>query len=299
MTNETISFPPFEAIGTLWQIDLYQDIPADEQEILLAEIKNRIDIFDRNYSRFRDDSLIMKMSRQSGKYRLPDDAEPLFSMYEKLYTITQGHVTPLIGQVLVEAGYDQHYSLAEKTLHPAPLWEENLEYAYPALTVKKPVLLDMGALGKGYLIDIVSDILIRHEIGSFCVDAGGDMLHRRSDGSTLRVGLEHPENSAQVVGVATLGNQSLCGSAGNRRAWGRFHHIIDPYKLESPRHILGLWTIAETALLADAMSTCLFFVPPEKLLSHYQFEYLILFADHSVQQSQGFEAEVFVGEGGK
>jgi thiamine biosynthesis lipoprotein ApbE len=43
--------------------------------------------------------------------------------------------------------------------------------------VTHPVMLDFGAAGKGYLIDIVADILRQEQIESFCVDAGGDMIY--------------------------------------------------------------------------------------------------------------------------
>ena len=57
------------------------------------------------------------MARAAGQYHLPDDAKPMFDLYYKLYAATDGKCTPLIGQVLVDAGYDANYSLQVGTFH--------------------------------------------------------------------------------------------------------------------------------------------------------------------------------------
>lgn len=282
----------FEAIGTTWNIDVPADVPSGLEQ----EIRKRIDEFDRAYSRFRDDSLVMEISRQAGEYRLPDDALPMMALYKELYQATGGLVTPLVGQVLVDAGYDASYSLKPKPIiAKARRWEDVMEYNHPILRVKEPALLDFGALGKGYLIDIVADLIRMHGIESYTVDAGGDIAHRSSatgQGGILRVGLEDPGDAKKAVGVANIGNQSMCGSAGNRRAWDKFHHIINPETVESPHHILGLWTVADTTLLADGLSTALFFVGPEKLMK-YRFECAVVFADRSAVLSKGFPGNFF------
>lgn len=286
----------FEAIGTHWQIDIYQTLSPEQKNNLFEKIIGRIEVFDTTYSRFREDSLVTKMSQQAGEYILPDDAQALLMLYQKVYHLTNGLVTPLIGQTLVEAGYDANYSLETKQMHQPPRWEDVMSFEFPRLTLKQPVLLDVGAAGKGYLVDIVGKLLEENGITSYCVDAGGDILHRNTVGESLTVGLEHPDDVEQVIGVVELYNQSLCGSAGNRRKWGEFHHIINPFTLSSPQSILAVWVIASSTLLADALSTCLFFVPASVLQKEFQFEYLVLNADYSVEKSSGFLAELYFSE---
>jgi thiamine biosynthesis lipoprotein len=175
-----------------------------------------------------------------------------------------------------------------------PVWDENFifnESNKPQITVKKPILIDVGALGKGYLIDIVGQILEENGIHSYCIDAGGDILHRNTD--VLRIGLENPENIDQAIGIALIKNQSLCGSAGNRRVWAHFHHIINPHTLLSPRHILATWVVGQTTILADGLATALFFVTPQDLLAHFNFEYVIVYADGHAEISTGFPGELF------
>lgn len=285
----------FEAIGTTWRIDFYEPLTTTFAEGLLLEIKARIDVFDQTYSRFREDSLISELSRKAGTYEFPEDAAPLFTLYEELYGISHGLVTPLIGQVLVDAGYDAQYSLVPKELHRPPRWEDVLDFQAPrTVLLKQPAMLDVGAMGKGYLIDIVGALLWQRGIRSFCVDAGGDILHRSATNEPLQIALEHPSDTTTAIGVATICNQSICGSAGNRRAWAGFHHIMNPETLSSPKDIAAVWTMAETTILADAMSTALFFMPAKDLRTHYQFESLVMYPSTQVEISSGFRAELFL-----
>jgi thiamine biosynthesis lipoprotein len=222
----------FEAIGTHWQIDIDQDISALQYEQLNTAIQTRIAEFDKNYSRFRDDSLVTKMSQQSGTFVVPEDMKVMMDLYTNLYEVTDRLVTPLMGQVLSDAGYDAQYSLQQKnTLQKPPALPEVLTYNHPQFTITQPVLFDFGALGKGYLIDIIADILEQHGIQEYCVDAGGDIIQRGT--TALQVGLEDPSDTTKVIGVVELHNKSLCGSAGNRRNWANMHHIINPETLES------------------------------------------------------------------
>ena len=285
----------FEAIGTHWSIEVFGEQQIGEQ--LKLAIHQRIEVFDKHYSRFRADSLVTEMSRHSGEYKLPADAKPMFDLYRQLYDLSGGAVTPLIGQTLSDAGYDASYSLDPKKLQSPPDWGEVLEYSYPKLKLQRPVLLDLGALGKGYLVDIVASLLEKAGYHIYCVDAGGDMLYRGSNNQPIQVGLEHPDDPTQVIGVVELHNQALCGSAGNRRAWANYHHIIDPKKLTSPQHIKALWVTADSTMLADGLATALFFVSPEVLARRYTFEYAIIFADASLQHSNSFPAQFFTSRG--
>jgi thiamine biosynthesis lipoprotein len=235
----------FEAIGTHWEIDVFELLTPLHEEELITRIKARIDEFDRAYSRFRDDSLVTEMSRRAGVYTLPRDAKPMLDLYRDLYRLTDGLVTPLIGDTLVEAGYDAEYSLQSKTVRAARGWDEVLRYDFPLLTLKSPAVLDFGAAGKGYLIDIVSEILHTEGVKHFCVDAGGDMFYSHPENKLLEVALENPNDTSEAIGIATIANESICGSAGNRRAWGEYHHIINPKSARSPKDIAAIWTVAD------------------------------------------------------
>ena len=292
----------FEAIGTVWNIEIFDIITEQKTHEIQTAIEHRIATFDKHYSRFRTDSLIAEMAKKAGVYTLPADAKPMLDLYQSLYTVTKGAVTPLIGSALSEAGYDANYSLKPGVVHIPEAWSNIADYDFPILRLSKPALLDFGAAGKGYLVDIISDILTAKNIGRFCVNAGGDMVYRTSDNQKLDVGLEHPSDPTLAIGIAHIANQSLCGSSGNRRAWGEdgsnsgkkmYHHILSPHTLSSPQHIQALWVIADTGLLADGLATALFFTDAATLQKHYTFEYAIVRQDFSLERSPDFTATFF------
>lgn len=290
MSNVTFQF---EAIGTHWVVEFNQPTPSVVESEVLEAVHQRIEAYDRTYSRFRKDSVVTEISLSTGVYILPEDSVELFSVYYDLYKRTQGKFTPLIGQVLVDAGYDSEYSLNTKSLHTPGNWEAAITYADTHLTVNTPTLLDFGAGGKGHLIDLVGQVLQHFGITSFLIDGSGDLLHRTQTEKKIRIGLEHPENTQQVIGVAELGSGSLCASAGNRRKWGNFHHIIDPTTLQSAQRAVATWVIADQALIADALATCLFLEDAKVFQSGYEFEYAVIHADYSLDVSAGFSAEFF------
>ncbi len=282
----------FKAIGTTWVIDIFEDITKEKEAQVLYLVMARIDDFDKAYSRFRSDSLVSEISEKAGTYIFGEDSKELFALYHELYNRTGGFFTPLIGQLLVDAGYDAEYSLKQKKeLSVPPTWESVMDFSFPTLTTKRPIKLDFGAAGKGYIIDLIGQVLEKEGIKKYYIDAGGDIRQRGSE--SMRIGLEHPQNETQAIGVYSLQNRSICGSAGNRRKWKNFNHIINPKTLSSPKNIIAVWAVADTTFLADALTTCLFFVPAGDLTKFYKFEYLLIHDDLSVEKSANFAGEIF------
>lgn len=283
----------FEGIGTVWTIELW-GVEAASAEAIMHKLRARVAAFEAVYSRFRSDSLVGQMAKKAGVYEITDDAKPMFDMYQKIYRITGGSVTPLIGQALSDAGYDHTYSLVPKRIKPVPEWEEVLEYAFPKLHVKKPVLLDFGGLGKGALIDITAGILEEAGVKEYVVNAGGDIFVSKNE--AVEVALQHPGDDSLAVGLAKIKAGALCGSAGTYRRWAGYTHIINPHTKRSPVEFQAIWVHADTALLADALTSALYFMPATELHKHFDFEYAMIKADGSLDVSGGFPAVFFTKE---
>jgi thiamine biosynthesis lipoprotein len=274
MTVRKISF---DAIGTKWSIDITSVISSSNWVSLQLVIAERIEAFDAAYSRFRPDSLVSTMAKRPGEYELPPDGYRLLQFYNELYRATDGRVTPLVGKVLSDIGYDADYSLQPKAEPVSPpAWRDALDYTPDHIILKRPALLDFGAAGKGYLIDIIAGLLNFFGADSFVINAGGDMLHRGKNKDHITVGLENPLDTSQVIGTVSLGDMSLCASAGSRRKWSGYHHIIDPVSLASPQGIIATWVIAADTMTADGLATALFFTDPQKLMKKFDFSYALL-----------------------
>lgn len=281
----------FDAIGTLWQIDIYSSYQKASE--LKDKILTRIEKFDRAYSRFRKDSWVSKNAYKPGEAAVPDDFNEMFSLYEKLYDISGRLFTPLIGSLLEEAGYDMNYSLIPKKLASPPPLSEAIKIADGKIKFLKPVLFDFGAAGKGYLVDLISQLIERYGVSSYVIDASGDMYIKAPHNKPFVVGLEDPKNHTRVIGTANIANMAICGSAGNRRKWSKFHHTINPVRLTSPDEIIATWVVADTALLADALSTCLYLDPHPEKYKDFSFECVLLYKDNSAFRSTNFPGELF------
>jgi thiamine biosynthesis lipoprotein len=291
----------FEAIGTQWEIET----PAALPEALRRAIVQRSGDFEAAYSRFRPDSLVARMAAApaGGRFVFPDDADALFTLYDQLHAASAGALDPLVGRDLELLGYDPRYSLTPVSTQARskaqsagrPVWARDVVRDGAALVTRRPLVLDVGAIGKGYLVDLVSELLCAAGVASFVVDAGGDMRHQGD--TALRVGLEHPFAADLAVGVVTLRNQALCASATNRRAWGDgLHHILDARTGLPVGDVVATWVIAATTALADGLASALFFTDPLTLATRVDFAWVRMFADGRAQASANFEGKLFVQE---
>jgi thiamine biosynthesis lipoprotein len=278
----------FEAIGTSWRIDTREPLQASA----VAAVAERIDRFDRDWSRFRSDSLVSRIAASPGRYVLSPDAPALLDFYRELYRATSGRVSPLVGRTLESLGYDAAYRLrASDDIAPVPAWDDAFAWDGEALTTARPVLLDVGAAGKGYLVDLVSDLLTEHGILEHIVDASGDL---RARGVPMRIALEHPLNPQKAVGVAELTEGAFCASATNRRAWGGgLHHVLDAAIGLPVRGVLATWVLAPTALVADGLATALFLDPEPEFVTREALGFARMFDDGRVDASAHFPGELF------
>ena len=279
----------FDAIGTRWQIDSADPLAPE----LARAIDDRVAAFDQTWSRFRSDSIVADIARTAGSRDLGEDAPPLFALYARLADATDGAVTPFVGDALNHLGYDAAYSLRENdgARSGAPAWADVARLDGTVLHTTAPVTIDIGAAGKGYLVGLVTDLLIAAGHRWFTVDASGDIAHR---GEPIRVALEHPYDPARAIGVVTLTGGALCASATNRRAWGAgLHHILDGRTGSPVDTVVATWALAADTATADGVATALFFTPPARLATLFGAEGVRVFTDGRIERSPGFPGELF------
>lgn len=281
----------FEAIGTGWQIDTPTELASDVR----ARITALIDEFDRRWSRFRSDSVISRLATSGGEADFGADGTELFDLYDTLAVVTDGALTPLVGRTLADLGYDADYSLRPAN-DPARVgdWSQ-VRRCGAAVSVEQPTLIDVGAAGKGLLVDRVAAALRDADVAQATVDAGGD-IHHRGD-APIRVGLEHPADPGQAIGVVTLDrDEALCGSAGNRRAWGPdLHHLIDGRTGRPTFDVVATWVMMPgSCMLADGLETAHFFADPDELTARWpEHRFVRIGADGRVTWSPTLRGEIF------
>ncbi|MCD2499469.1 FAD:protein FMN transferase [Microbacterium nymphoidis] len=243
----------FDAIGTAWTIRTERDLP----EPLRADVLSLIDAFDREWSRFRSDSLVTALAG-GGRAAAPVDAAPMFEVYRELAEATDDAVNPLIGGSLEALGYGVRPGTPGRAM-PAPSWRDALHWDGGALVLSAPAVIDVGALGKGRLADRVFALIRSRTPGTVIVDASGDIRLDAAE-ETVRIALEHPYDPTRAIGVATLSSGAVCASATNRRVWGDgLHHVLDGRTGLPVDVVVATWAFLPDAMHADALATALFF----------------------------------------
>ncbi|MBT2595832.1 FAD:protein FMN transferase [Arthrobacter sp. ISL-72] len=279
----------FDGIGTGWEIATPGGLNPGQRRRLLGVVEN----YDAAWSRFRTDSLVAQAARQPGRYGMPDGAGALGLLYRSLYRLSEGAMTPLIGGSLEQLGYDPDYSLRPHGASlPAPRWDDVLDWQDTVLTTTAPVVLDVGAAGKGQLADLLAAELRLQGVSQYFIDASGDLLN--SGPLPVVVGLEHPYDPDRAIGTINLGAGALCASAANRRSWGDgLHHVLDGTTGVPVSTVVATWALAENAMTADALATAMFFVSGKVLQQDFDFSWLTVFSDGSAAYSAGFEGVLF------
>lgn len=274
----------FEAIGTSWHISTQLNTQTKRQ------VNKVVERFDKTYSRFREDSWVCSTLSKKGEHRLPKDAYTLLSFYKKLFITTKGKVTPLVGKMLEQMGYDKKYSFHPKSVDNIPNFLEIADFDKQTIRVRQPGLLfDFGAAGKGYLVDIIATILDQAGTEEYLINAGGDIFTK---GASRKVGLEDPRDSKKAIGVVIVKNEAICGSSPNRRAWANYHHIVNPATKKSTTHIHAVWVKAASCMEADGIATALFFVDRLSLEEYFNFSCAIM--KDKMIQSPSFNADIFI-----
>ncbi|MEZ3159600.1 FAD:protein FMN transferase [Microbacterium sp. BWT-B31] len=278
----------FDAIGTAWRIETATPLP----EAARLAVEHLIAGFDLDWSRFRPDSLVSSLARGAGIVAAPPDAEDMLDAYAALTDATDGAVNPLVGASLDSRGYDAQYGFVDRGARPAPAdWRAHLAWTTERLVLVEPATIDVGALGKGRLVDRVAELIARWVEGDVVVDAGGDLAVRGRSG---RIGLEHPFDPTRAIGTWTVTDAALCASATNRRVWGGgLHHVLDARTGEPVRTVAATWAVAPTAMRADAIATALFFDGGPRLAHEWGVEWVRMLTDGRVEWSPGCGAELF------
>ncbi|KFX07674.1 thiamine biosynthesis protein ApbE [Pectobacterium betavasculorum] len=136
------------------------------------------------------------------------------------------------------------------------------------LLAKAGMEIDLGAIAKGYIADIVRDVLRQHAIQDALINLGGNVL---AIGSALadeqglwRVGLQKPfADRDSLLGVIKVKNKSVVTSGVYERFFtvddDIYHHILDPktgYPLDNELHSVTI--ISNDSLDGDIYTTLLY-----------------------------------------
>jgi thiamine biosynthesis lipoprotein len=200
---------------------------------------------------------------------------------------SDGAFDPTVGAVLQQRGFDRNHRTGEPiptrvdTPDDITFRDVAVDDSTQTVTLKRPLLLDLGAVAKGLAVDLAARELAA--IRDFAIDAGGDLYlgGANPDGQPWSIGIRHPRNPGECIAAVRVSNQAVCTSgdyerrtpaqpASRARVTGGptdgSHHIVDPRTGRSPDALASVTVVAMSAMLADALATTAFVLGPDAAL---------------------------------
>jgi FAD:protein FMN transferase len=253
----------FEAIGTHWWTEIFDDISDEELEgtkshpkLPKAPLELLCSQFNQTYSRFRSDSLISVLNERRVLENPPAELVNLLTCGKQLYLRSGTTFNFLTGHILEARGYDASYSFIPKETEPQgvcnPLTDLEISEEKIILHCGK---IDIGGFGKGWLIDKLKDDLLAHNVEHFLINGGGDM-YATSDlnNQAITIYLEHPTEVGKYLQETTIKNQGFAASSPFKRNWKHHDKEYDHIVTDGETPKLAVFVKASTATEADAFT---------------------------------------------
>lgn len=194
---------------------------------------------------------------------------------------TNGALEPTIYPVLCEWGFTtgQYRVPSAETLD---LLLKNVGYGQVCLDgntilIPEKVQLDLGAVAKGYIGDLVAIKLKEYAIDSAIINLGGNiqLIGGKTDDTDWNIGIRSPFEQFNF-GTIKLYDKAIITSGGYERNFtggdGKvYHHIIDPnsgYPAESG--LASVSIISGDGKLCDALSTACYVMGAEKSIEYWR-----------------------------
>lgn len=165
------------------------------------------------------------------------------------------------------------------------------------------VNLDLGAVGKGYALDLISENLTRSEIDGAIAAVGGSILtYGYKDGSSWQIGIRDPKGtSGEYVGILAVPGKdeekNFISTSGGYEKYVEYdgqilEHIIDGRTLHPAESDLYSVTVItkESGLVSDGLSTACYLLGMElsaPLLEAHQAEAVFITKDNKIYRTDG------------
>jgi len=185
---------------------------------------------------------------------------------------TGGAFDPTVGHAMENHGFNREYR-SGNALHTAVDTSPGISYRdvrlnpeRKTITLLQPLILDLGAVAKGFAVDMAAREL--RAFPDFVIDAGGDLYLAglNPEGQPWAVGIRHPRLDNEVIDCVRASNQAVCTSGDYERG----QHILDPRTQTAAPHVASVTVVAPTAMLADALATAAFVLGPDEGIALFE-----------------------------
>ena len=247
-------------------------------------IKNKIDslfkIVNNSFSTYISDSDISKINRGDSLLLVDDHFKKVFLKSYEIWELSQGFFDPTVGSLVNAYGFGPENKIKNFSKKQLDSLIQLTGFSKVSLTsegtIKKKysnIYLDFNAIGKGYIVDLISELLISYDIKNFLIEIGGEIIAKGKNpnsGDFWKVAIDNPsqKNNRQFIKTIFLKNKALATS-GNYRKYiidsltgKKYVHTINPKNGKSfQSKILSVSVLASDCMTADAWATALMVMP--------------------------------------
>jgi thiamine biosynthesis lipoprotein len=244
-------------------------------EAAFAEIRR----IDRLLSTYKPDSEISRVNRRAAQepVAVGPDFLNVLAASRVYYDLSGGVFDPTIRplmEIWKEARRENRLPTGEQLQKAAALVDLSKvkvdPQAHAVRFLQEGMSLDFGGIAKGYAADRAIEVLKAHGVTRAIIDAGGNFyaLGTPLDKPQWEAGIRHPLKHDEVImrfpisdkGVATSGSYERFFEIGGKK----YSHIINPHTGRPVEGMLSATIVADDAIAADALSTSVFVLGPEK-----------------------------------
>ena len=258
-------------LNTFVQIDSYTSVSKNT----LNDALNLCDYYENIFSRTKEDSELAKVnSNQTTSiskelYELISAGLEYAALSNGAFDITIGSVSSLWDFTAESPKVPDSDKIAESLTHVDYTKINVTDNGDGTYSIIKPddVILDLGAVAKGYIADKIKDFLEENGVKRAIINLGGNVLciGKKTDTDNFGIGVRKPFAANNEVLVALSIDDSSVVSSGNYERYfyaddGTFyHHILNPATGYSYDNDLSDVTIlSKDSLTGDCLSTTAF-----------------------------------------
>lgn len=281
----------YGAFDTVIKITAYGDSQADFDRLAQsaqAQLTRLSQLYDI-YVPYAGVQGLYQVNARAGEGPVPVEPEviDLLEYCRQCYELTNGRVNVAMGRVLrlwhdlreqaqaapEQASLPDKAQLTAASLH-CSMDDLIVDAAQNTVELRDPeMLLDVGAVAKGYAVQRVTEQLRQEGYTDFVISAGGNVMAAGSPPGrdSWSVGIEDPREPGALAVTVEARDQAVVTSGGYERFYtveGKtYHHIVDPATLYPAERMLSATVITPDSALADCLSTALFLMEPQEALS--------------------------------
>ena len=254
-------------------MDTVVDVRVDgrESDLLVEKVFATMDDLEGLLSRFVPDSEISEINRRAGQWvKVSPLTLEVIELGLEMGALTDGAFDITIGAVLELWGFGsgQYYVPTEAELEArlatVDYTKVEVDTSRSQVRIPEGTVLDLGGIAKGFIVDQGIQILRDAKVKRAFVNAGGDIstIGRRPDNQPWRIGVQNPENPAEIRFILPLADRSVVTSGDYQRFFTyeneRYHHIIDPRTGYPAREVTSVTIVGDNSATCDALSTAVF-----------------------------------------